>query len=666
MSLEPLVMVAVEGAAVPVGAQCARARVAAEEIVTLARTHGGEARQDGPRTVVEFRQSLDALRFALALRDGAGAGMKVGIHRGVEIRSQAEAVAAAVGHAAPAGGIGLSQRVRQDLPPETELPFEPMGPLRIQGIPAPVEAFRLDGAAGRCAVGWEPRILRFGAYEIDAARFELRRDGARVPLEPRAFDLLLLLARNRQRTVTKDEIFGALWGDRIVSDAALSSQVKAVRQAVGDDGVAQHTIATVHGRGFRFVPPLDRLATGPPAAQPQAGLRRSTVAVLPFVPIGPEAALLADGITEDVLTALAKNRWLGVVARSSCFAFRTPDEPITAIGEKLRADYIVTGSVRREASRVRTNVEIVDARTADALWSERLDREERSVFDLQDAIASTVASRIAIELGIVEQRKSARRPGATRDAWDLYHLGSAEFYRFTPEGNRRCQTLLREAIRQAPAFAEPHARLAYAIVLSMVYFERRVDQGVMDEALALALRGIALDDQDAHGYFALGRVRLARCEYGLAIDALEQALALNPCLALSYCGLGDSLAYEDRLDEAIAQFRRAIELSPHDPFRWAFFSYRALAHLFGREFEEAAAWARRAAQVPNAHYSALAHLVAALGHLGDEAQTDAARAALLRARPGFSRAFACERLFYVRRRHHTQTYLEGLTRAGIA
>ena len=124
----------------------------------------------------------------------------------------------------------------------------------------------------------------------------------------------------------------------------------------------------------------------------------------------------------------------------------------------------------------------------------------------------------------------------------------------------------------------------------------------MDQALNAARRAIELDDQDANGYFAIGRVHLARREYDLAIDALQNALELNPCLAVTYCGLGDSFAYEGRLDEAIKQFEIAIRLSPHDPFRWAFYSYRSLAHLFRGEFADAVSWARKATQIPNAQY----------------------------------------------------------------
>jgi TolB-like protein len=672
--LEPRVFVALEDTVGSGEAQESPSCRAAPGVARLALRHQGQIRLGGPGTTVAFADGGNALRFAIALRDrpgGNGAGMRIGIHASAGDGAKAAAVASEIGRRMQPGGVVLSDAARACLPSEAEVPTAPIGLVSVDGFAAPVEAFRLESHSKTGVVGWEPRVLCFDIYEIDTARFELRRNGVRVPLEPRAFDLLLLLARNRQRTVTRDEIFGALWPDRIVSDAALSSQVKAVRQAIGDDGVAQHTIATVHGRGFRFVRPLEPRpsASGSvavsAAAAPHRAIGRPVVAVLPLAAIGPEAALIADGITEDVITALAKHRWLGVVARSPCFAFRGASEPIGAIAEKLGAGYVVTGSVRREGSRVRTNVEIVDARTSHALWSERFDRELESIFDLQDDISAAVASRIAIELGIVEQHKAARRPLTGRGAWDLYHLGVAEFYRFTPASNRRAQEHLREAIRLAPDFAEPHARLAYAIVLEMVYFERPVDQDAMDEALALALRCLALDDQDAHGYFTLGRVRLARREYGLAIDALEQALALNPCLALSYCGLGDSLAYEGRLDEAIAQFETAIELSPHDPFRWAFFSYRSLAHLFRREFAEAAHWAGHAVQVPNAHYWAHAHLVSALGHHGDAAQTEAARVALLRFRPGFSRAFAGERLFFIKQQRQIRIYLDGLARAGI-
>lgn len=513
--------------------------------------------------------------------------------------------------------------------------------------------------------------IRFADFELDIARFELRRDGRVVPLEPRTFDLLALLARNRGRTVTKDEIFETIWHDRIVSDAALSSQIKAARRAVGDDGRAQQLIATVHGRGFRLRADLagDTLSS----RGPQTPMERHrhggepTVAVLPCESLDPDGrgSIIAQGLTEDLITALSKNRWLKVIARSPAFAVGAQSRDIADIASRLEADYVVTGTVRREGVRMRVTGQTIDAREMRCIWNERFDRDMTDVFALQEEISRLIASQIATELGITEQKKAARQPRKNLGAWELYQLGSAEFYRFTAEGNQRSQRLMRQAIQQDPEFGSPLSRLAYAIVLEMVYFEGPLEQARLDEALELALRAVACDDQDAQAFFSLGRVRLARREYELAIDALEEAVRLNPCLALTYCGLGDSLAYEGRLDEAVGQFEKAIGLSPHDPFRWAFMSYRALAHLFGRQFEEAAHWARRATQVPNAHYWANANFVAALGHLGDERQAKEAVGALMRSRPGFSCSFAKERLFFVKDSRQIGTFFDGLRRAGI-
>lgn len=519
-------------------------------------------------------------------------------------------------------------------------------------------------ATGDSARGDPDGPIRFGPFELDPARFELRCEGAPVPVEPRTFDLLKLLAVNIGRTVTRDEIFSEVWQGRSVSDAALSSQVKAARQALGDDGSAQRLIATVHGRGFRLrLQPdvgsatwLDDGRTGPP-----------TLVVLPCTGLDDDGrgSVVAQGLTEDIITALSKNQWLRVIPRGAAFALeRSAHEP-AEVARKAGADYLVSGTVRRDGNRVRTSVQAIDARDMRCIWSEAFDRDMTDIFELQEEISRLVSARIATELGLSEQARAARQPRKNLGAWELYQLGSIEFCRFTGESNRRAQRLMRQAIRQDPGFGSPYARLAYAMVLEMVYFEGDLDRCRMDEALELALRGVDCDDQDAGTFFSLGRVRLARREYELAIDALEEALRLNPSLALCHCGLGDSLAYEGRIEEAIGRFRIAIDLSPHDPFRWAFMSYRALAHLFGEQHEEAARWARRASQVANAHYWARANLVAALGHLGDRRQTADAVEALLRACPGFSRGFAEQRLFYVKKPDQLAIFLEGLHRAGI-
>ena len=165
--------------------------------------------------------------------------------------------------------------------------------------------------------------------------------------------------------------------------------------------------------------------------------------------------------------------------------------------------------------------------------------------------------------------------------------------------------------------------------------------------------------------FTYGRALLAAKAYGDAIAELEIAIDLNPYLAPSYCGLGDSLTYEGRFDEAIPYFQKAIELSPRDPLRWAFYSYRALAHIFARQFDQAHEWARKATRVPNAHYWAFAHRVAALGHLQNQDDLPIARDELLQRNPDFSCSFARRRLFYVKDSAQLDLYVQGLRLAGI-
>jgi TolB-like protein/class 3 adenylate cyclase/Tfp pilus assembly protein PilF len=654
----------------------------------VARHAGRTVKLMGDGALVEFASVVGALQCAvdiqcdLATRNGA-AGQKdslhlrIGIHLGDVIVEDGDIygdgvnVASRLEGIAPPGGIVLSKQVHDHIGANVPVRFVSLGEQSVKNISRPIHAYRVE-MSGESA---PPHAIRFRDFELDTALFELRQAGERIPLEPQVFDLLVFLARNSNRTVTKEEIFAEIWGARIVSDAALSSQIKAARRAVGDDGASQHTIATVHGRGFRFIAPIENGSSAPSTdsdeksegrAQP-ATAKKPSVAVLPFTNLNqdPSEDVFADGIAEDVTTALAKNRWLTVIARNPAFAFRGSKEGIRTIGQKLNADYLVTGSTRKAGSRFRITIQVADAETEQSVWSERFDRDKVDIFDLQDEISELVAARIEAELGLSEQKKAERRPRKNLGAWDLYQLGTAEFYKFTPENNLKSQELLRQAIALDPGLASAHSRLAYAIILSMVYFDAPPDAAKMDEALAAAERAIQLDDQDANSYFTLGRVRLARCEYDLAIDALEYAVQLNPCLAVAYCGLGDSLAYEGRLDQAIEQFEMAVRLSPHDPFRWGFFSYRSLAHLFRGEFQEAAAWARRAVQVPNAQYWARAHLVAALGHLGDAKQSESAVKDLMQVKPEFSLDFARQHLFYIKRADQIETYIAGLTKAGV-
>ncbi len=654
----------------------------------IARHAGRTVKLMGDGTLAEFGSVVEGLQCSIdiqeelagrnsALGENHKIQLRIGLHlgdvivEGDDIYGDGVNVSARLENLAEPGGIVLSKQVHDHIGGKVQVKFTSLGPQTVKNINRPIEAYRVE-LAGEAAPA---DVIRFGVYELDIALFELRKAGERVAVEPQVFDLIVFLAKNSERTVTKEDIFAEIWNNRIVSDAALSSQIKAARKVLGDDGASQHTIRTIHGRGFRFVASIDGAPEGSALQRDQEFgasalaeiASKPSIAVLPLANMvgNPSEDYFADGITEDITTALSKNRWLSVVARNSAFAFRNSEDGNRTIGEKLGADYIVTGSVRKAGARVRVTIQVVDSKTENSVWSERFDRDMVDIFDLQDDITEIVAARIESELGLSEQRKAARIPRKNRGAWDLYQLGTAEFYKFTEESNQRCQDILRQCLELDPDLANAHSRLAFAIVLSMVYFDATPEPARLDEALAAAKRAIALDDEDATAFFTIGRVHLARKEYAQAIEALEHAIELNPYSAVTHCGLGDSLAYEGRLDEAIEQFDIAIRLCPHDPFRWAFYSYRSLAHLFRREFEASVTWARKSVQIPNAQYWAGAHLVSALGHLGNREQAKSAIKELKRTKPEFSLDFAREHLFYLKRKDQIDLYSAGLEKAGM-
>lgn len=517
--------------------------------------------------------------------------------------------------------------------------------------------------------------LLFEESVLDLERRELRRGFERVAVEPQVFDLIVHLVKNRDRVVTRDELIATVWRGRIVSDSTLASRINAARKAVGDTGEAQRLIRTYPRKGVRFIAavtyesnadePSPMETYGDPS--PETGRGKPCLAVLPFANLSgdPEQDYFADGITEDIITELSRNRSFLLVARNSTFAFSGKHCDVRQIGQELGADYVVEGSVRRLGSNVRVTVQLAETQGGRQLWAERYDRGLQDIFEVQDEITSTIAARLEPEVDIAEQDRAARKPRQNFDAWDFFRVGTRRFYRASAEDNQAAQRLFHRAIELDPELAQAHAFLSYSIVLSMVYFDVDPDERRLAEAVAIGKRGVALDDRDALVRFMYGRALLASGSYQEALEELAAALELNPSLPAVHCGLADSLACLGRVPDAIPHFQAAITLSPHDPLRWAFLAYRALAHLFAREFEEAARWAQKATRVPHCHYLGFAHRVAALGHLQRTSELHVAVAELLQIKPEFSLAFARQRLFYVKDKDQLALYIDGLHRAGI-
>jgi len=507
--------------------------------------------------------------------------------------------------------------------------------------------------------------ITFGGYRFEPSSGRLWLREREIRLTPKAAAVLAALVARAGELVTKQALFASLWPDTIVSDDALTSCVRELRKALADNVKQPRFIETRHRRGYRFIAD----AAGAPAERARIAERegKPVVAVLPFSNVSgdPQQEYFTDGITEDIITALSRHRSLFVIARGSTFAFKGQSIDARQAGMDLRADYVVEGSVVRSDQRLRVSARLVETEGGRHMWAERYDRNVEEIFDVQDRITVAIAARIEPEVGTVERQRAERKSPDARRAWDFFHLGLKHLYSATADDNEKAQRLFRRAVELDPTLAAGYAWLSYAIVLSMIYFDVDPDDHRLNEAVSLAKMGIELDDQDALIHFAYGRALLARKAYSDALAELKSAAELNPSLAVVYCGLGDSLAYEGRIEEAIPYFEKAITLSPFDPQRWAFYSYRALAHLFAGQFEHAVDWSHKATRVPHCHYWPFAHRVSALGHLQQVDALKTAKTELLERKPGFSCEFARRRLFFVKNPAHVELYVEGLLKAGM-
>lgn len=526
---------------------------------------------------------------------------------------------------------------------------------------------------------------RFDEFTLDTQRFELARAGAVLHAEPQVIELLALLVQNSDRMVSKDEINEKVWRGRVVSDAALSSRIKMARQLLDDDGSTQRYIRTIHKRGFRFVgepeladdtPMPARAAdtTGPATAAESIAVRsvvgiadRPSVAVLPLVNLSQDPAqeYFADGVTTDIISRLSRYRWLDVVARNTAFGYKGKSFDLRELRAALAVDYVVEGTVQRAGDRVRVGVQLIDARSGHSRWGERYNREMADIFELQDEIAETIVARLEPEIGFAERNRVVHARPANLQAWDCYHLATFHFFKFTGPDNAEAQRLLLQCQQMDPLMGDAHAWWAYAAVLGMVYWDTPVTPQRLDDALRACETALLLDPQNATFLALRARVRLARREYAMAIADNEQALSLNPSFAAAHCGMGDSLAYETRYDEAIERFEKAIALSPNDPQGWAFLTYGALALIFKGDFERAIEWADRASGIPNCQYWTTAHKAVALALLERVDEARAIAAGLTTRMPEFRCGFVRDKLFYLKDPQQIERYIGGLRAAGV-
>jgi len=468
----------------------------------------------------------------------------------------------------------------------------------------------------------------FAGNEIDLRRQELRRAGQTVHLEPQVYDLLVHLVRHRDRVVSKDELIQTIWNGRIVSEAALSSRINAVRKAIGDDGERQALIKTIHRRGFRFVgkadeapPPSVRPA---PAAQPVLALPdKPSIAVLAFSNMGgdPEQEFFADGIAEDIITALSKSRSLFVIARNSSFTYKGRNVPISDICRDLGVRYVLEGSVRKAGGRVRVTAQLIEAATGGHVWAERYDRDIADIFAVQDEITDNVSRAIHPALERSERERAARKPVESLDAWESYHRGMWHLSRVAASENERARSFFERSIELDPQFARAAAALAVTYLNEITLYRPHLRTTNLPQALNHAAHAVMLDATDAMGHAALARTLWMSGRHAESLAKAGAAVDLDPNSAPAHGALGGARLWGGFPNEAIEPLQTAIRLSPFDPLKPLWLHFKARAHYWSREYPAAITVAETLRQEFPDFRQPYNTLIASLGQAGriDEA-----------------------------------------------
>lgn len=375
----------------------------------------------------------------------------------------------------------------------------------------------------------------------------------------------------------------------------------------------------------------------PPAPDAAAEPRRASLAVMPFVEeteAGSRRGGLADGLTHDVITRLAKLRNLFIIARGSVFALAERDVGPEDAARRLNVDYVASGTVRRQPGRILVNVEVVEARTARIVWADAFDQKLDDAFLVLDQIGDRIVSSIASEIETVERNRAILRPPNSLNAWEAYHRGLWHMYRFTRDDNDRAQDFFRRSIGLDPTFARAHAGLSFTHWQN-AFQQWRERETEREKAYAAATQSLIVDEHDPSAHWAMGRALWLGGRLDDAMGELERAVDLSPNFALGHYAIAFVQAQSGDANAAIAEADRSRSLSPFDPLLFAILSARALAHVRLGQFEEAVEWSLRASARPNAHPTILAitaHCLALTGRL-EEAQTFAAK--VRQSHPGY-------------------------------
>ena len=485
----------------------------------------------------------------------------------------------------------------------------------------------------------------FEEFAFDTDRRELHRGAAVVSVAPQVFDLLDYLIRNRERVVSKDDLINAVWNGRSVSDAALTTRLNAARCAIGDSGEEQRLIKTLPRKGFRFVGQVReaREVAGPnPGDAPESAPAvpdKPSIAVLPFANMSgdPEQEYFADGMVEEITTALSRFQWLFVIARNSSFTLKGKAVDIKEVGRRLGVRYVLEGAVRKASGKVRITCQLIEAATGAHIWADRFERDMTDIFALQDDVTLAVVSAIQPKLFQAEIALATRRRPEDLTAYDLFLRAIQQAVRSTREGLAEALRLVQRALELDPGFAAA-AALAGDCHMENVLRSYAIDpQFERKEAVRLMRLALSLDDGDPDtlaSAASISALLVGDCE--TEIEMSDRAVALNPNSYHAWNRRGWVYKIAGQPEEAIRSFERAMRMSPVDPQLYSTFTGMGFALIELRRFDEAIVAGKKALRQNPSYPGPYRCLASAFAHLGRDAEAREAAARMLEIDPAFT------------------------------
>ncbi|WFU56439.1 winged helix-turn-helix domain-containing tetratricopeptide repeat protein [Bradyrhizobium pachyrhizi] len=514
----------------------------------------------------------------------------------------------------------------------------------------------------------------FGEYSFDVDRREVHRGVDVVSVAPQVFDLIDYLIRNRDRVVSKDDLIRAIWNGRIVSDAALTTRLNAARIALGDSGEEQRFIKTLPRKGFRFVGAVREELEQVDAAvtdhqqvelqQPDLALPdKPSIAVLQFenMSVDPEQEFFAEGMVEEIITALSRFRSLFVISRNSSFTFKGRAVDIKEVGRRLGVRYVLGGAVRKASGKVRITGQLIDAVTGAHLWADRFERDLTDVFSLQDEVTLAVVSAIQPKMLQTEIAMATRRRPENLTAYDFFLRAIHQYHLTTRESLAEAIKLAHRALELDPGFGSAAALAGDCHASNVALGYANDPQFDCKEAVRLARLALSIDDGDPD---TLSRIAVILAgivgDSEAEIEMADRAVALNPNSWRTWNNRGWVYILAGLPEEAIRSFERAVRMSPVDPLLHMTFFGIGNALLRLSRFDEAIVLFKKALRHNPSFTPAYRGLASAFAHLGRDAEAHEAAGRVLEVDPAFTIS-----AWIAQVPKHSTLFVEGLRKAGL-